>query len=186
MALMGEAVSEGGRQVTLLGVAPAGKVTYPGDKAEAADSPGRTALDPNHTHFVLVESGDWGGETEAMFDIADSLAGPQTPVVAVLVNGGSHTYPEVLRVVRRGWPLVVLSETGRLADELANYITSPPESIDDPALAEILADGDLTLFPLNEPVGQFQDLLERKLKLDPTLQLAWERRALYSTYSQKK
>jgi hypothetical protein len=185
MALMGEAVAEGKRQAVLLGVAPAGKVTFPGDGLAPGESVGRTPLDPNHTHFVLVESGDWGGETGAMFDIAGSLAGPQTPIIAVLADGGPHTLPEILRCVRQGWPLVILSGTGRLAEELARGLTDPATIAGDPAKAEILAHGDITLFPLNEPVEQFQDLLERKLRLDPTLSLAWKRQAMYNTHALK-
>jgi hypothetical protein len=186
MACMGAAVAEGERQVTLLGVAPTVKVTYPGDKTAAGNAGERTPLDPNHTHFVLVEGSEWGCETEAMFEIADSLTGPQTPVIAVLVDGGPHTLPELLRCVRQGWSLVILTGTGRLADELAHYTTAKTESIDDRALAEIIADGDLTLFPLNGPVEQFQNLLERKLSLDPTLKLAWDRYALYNANAQRK
>jgi hypothetical protein len=186
MALMGEAVAEGRYQAVLLGMAPAGKVTYPGDDLAPGESMGRTPLDPNHSHFVLVESNDWGGETEAMFEIAESLAGSQTPIVAVLADGGPHSLPEVLRCVRQGWPLVILSGTGRLADELARGLTDPATVTGDPAKAEILTHSDLiALFPIQEPVEKFQELLERKLSLDPTLNLAWKRQATYSSYATK-
>jgi predicted Rossmann-fold nucleotide-binding protein len=47
MAIMGEAVARDGRRCRLLGIAPAGKVTYPGGPAPAglADA---APLDPNH------------------------------------------------------------------------------------------------------------------------------------------
>jgi len=41
----------------------------------------------DHSHFVLVESKEWGGETEMMFKLAKSLF-DKIPVVAILANGG--------------------------------------------------------------------------------------------------
>src|SRR6266700_1412072 len=55
MAIMGQAVAEQQRRSTLLGVAPAGIVTYPGKSTGMSGSesvPG-VPLDPNHSHFVL-------------------------------------------------------------------------------------------------------------------------------------
>jgi len=175
MSITGQGVAERRRKSTLLGVAPAGKVTYPGSSASAEDV---VALEQNHTHFVLVDSQEWGGETEALFEIADSLAGPQTAVMAILVNGGPVSRDEVLRSVRRGWPLVVISGTGRLADEIAQSKNQHIDTIKDPVLAEIIADGDITLFPLQGKVQDFHYLLYQ-MTLDPNLKLAWERHRLY-------
>lgn len=44
-------------------------------------------LDPNHSHFVLVESEQWGGEIETMYKQAEELAKEAT-VLTVLVNAG--------------------------------------------------------------------------------------------------
>src|SRR5438874_5499601 len=43
----------------LAGVAPAGLVSYPG--GPSGDD--RVPLQENHSHFVLAESSEWGGET---------------------------------------------------------------------------------------------------------------------------
>jgi hypothetical protein len=70
MALMGQGVAQQGHKPTLLGVAPEGRVSYPG-KAGAEED--RGPLDPNHSHFVLVESDEWGGETAMMYKLGQFL-----------------------------------------------------------------------------------------------------------------
>ena len=66
------------------------------------------ALEPNHSHFLLVDVDEWGQEIDAMFALAKGLAN-QVPVVTVLVNGGDLACQEVLRSVRQGWPVIVVS-----------------------------------------------------------------------------
>ena len=68
MAMMGQGVVDQGRKSHLLGIAPAGKVTFPGGPAEGSIEDG-APLDPNHSHFVLVESNEWGSETATMFEM---------------------------------------------------------------------------------------------------------------------
>ena len=142
MALIGQGVADRGRKSVLLGVSPAGKVTYPGGPAEGSVEDGGP-LDPNHSHFVLVQADEWGGETETMYELAEALAqgvlGPpppaegagtqddeekmpskEIPVVTVLVSGGLDGIAkgEALRSVRHGWPIIVVEGSGRLADEI--------------------------------------------------------------------
>lgn len=179
MALMGQAVAERGHQASLLGVAPAGRVTYPGGPQEGG--PEDTApLDHHHSHFMLVDSQEWGGETEAFYELADTLSAG-APVVAMLLDGGSISKREALANIRRGWPLVVFSGSGRLADDIAMHLQQKtrPETLADPELAEILTDGDIHLFPLNGSLQELDRLLRQNLYRDPTLRLAWERFALY-------
>src|SRR5438477_6075898 len=61
MAMMGEALAKGGRRSQLLGIAPAGKVIYPGGRSDAKIAEG-ALLEPNHSHFVLVESDEWAAK----------------------------------------------------------------------------------------------------------------------------
>src|SRR5262249_45713371 len=98
----------------LVGVAPAGAVTYPG--GPGGDE--RVPLDPFHTHFVLAGSAEWGSETDLLFGVAEALAG-RGRTAAVLAGGGAVAKPEVRESGRRGWPVLVLSGTGGLADEIA-------------------------------------------------------------------
>jgi hypothetical protein len=177
MALMGQAVAERGHHATLLGVAPAGRVTYPGGPEE--ESPEDTApLDHHHSHFMLVDSQAWGGETEAFYELAETLAAG-APVVTLLLDGGPISKQEVLDNVRRGWPLLVFSGSGRLADDIALHLQQKtrPENISDLELSEILADGDIHLFPLDGSLQKLERLLRQNQ--DASLRLAWERFARY-------
>jgi hypothetical protein len=181
MAMIGKGVADRGRKSVLLGFAPAGKVTYPGGPGEGsiADS---APLDPNHSHFVVVESEEWGGETETMYELAEEL-GKQVPVLTVLINGGEVAKSEVLRTVRHGWPIITIEGTGRLADEIADLSKKTKKShfVDDPLLAEIVADGEIHLFHLDSPIEELERFIRQLLglKKDPTLKMAWERFGLY-------
>jgi len=177
MALVGQGVADRGRKTALVGVAPAGKVTYPDGPADGS-IPDGAALDPNHSHFVLVDSHEWGGELETTYALAEALA-KTIPVVTVLINGGPLTRDEVLRSVRQGWPIIVVQGSGRLADDIATLWQDKPSFIADPVLAEIIADGVIHLFPLDGAVAALEDLITRQLRGGTTLKLAWERFALY-------
>jgi len=175
MAIMGQGVSDRGRKISLLGVAPAGKVTYPGGPAAPAGSEDSAPLDPNHSHFVLVEGKEWGSETGTLFEIAAVF---NVPVLAILVNGGMVAKDELLQSVRRGWPVIVIDGSGQLADNVAALVKQPPE-IDDPVLAEIIVEGDLRLFPIS---GALEDLERMLFSQSPNIKLlrdAWQRFATY-------
>jgi len=184
MELMGLGVADRGRKSILLGVPPAGMVTYPGGPKEDSIQKG-APLDPNHSHFVLADCDNWGCEDTMMFELAQALA-QKTPVVTILVNGGEHSKNEVLRTVRQGWPLIIIEKTGRLADEIAAFWkekvkTTKDPCIEDPEMAEIIADGNIQLFPLDYPLEKLDTLIHDHFArtINPTLELAWERFALY-------
>ena len=179
MELMGQGVADRGKKSLLLGIAPAGKVTYPGGPARESirDS---APLDPNHSHFVLVDTDEWGGKTETMFELIEALA-RGTPIVVILVNGGDVSKEEVLLCVRYGWPLIVMEKTGLLADEITTFIKQTRPFIEDPAMAEIIADADIQLFPLDGPVEDLKKLIIHHLELYSTLTMAWKRFTLYDT-----
>jgi hypothetical protein len=108
-----------------------------------------------------VKGDKWGDETSTMFGIAHELA-KQSPVVTVLVNGGDVAKQEVLQSVQRGWPILVITDTGQLADELAHWwrrkqaspssferilrIRKTTLKISDRDIAEIIKSGDIYLF----------------------------------------
>jgi hypothetical protein len=205
MQLMGQGVADRGRKSSLLGVAPAGKVTYPGGPQEGS-IPDGAPLDPNHSHFVLVDSREWGGETDPMFSLAEAVASKPTvqakpsvgqaaravpsawPVksaVTVLVNGNTQgiSKNEVLHSVRHGWPVIVIEDSGGLADDIAKLLKEPPPFIQDPALAEIIDDGDLRLFGLDGSVAAIRKLITRQFGRDETLELAWRRFGKYDAHA---
>ena len=97
----------------LVGVAAEGTVALPGEPG----GPERAALDPNHTHFVLVPGAAWGDESPWLSRVADVLTGP-APSATIVINGGQVTLDDVEVSVRAGRPVLVVGGSGRLADEL--------------------------------------------------------------------
>jgi len=161
MAIMGQAIAEQQERTTLLGIAPAGCVTYPDKSANTPGCEG-VALDPNHSHFVLVETEVWGGETETMYALAKTLS-VSCPSVAVLINGGSITKSEILHNVRQQRPIIVIEGSGRLADEVVRLWREKPSIIPDPELAEITLQGNIHIFPLTNPAAGLVQLTRRLL-----------------------
>src|SRR6185369_831855 len=162
MALVGRVVAQSRRVTTLVGVAPAGKVTYPG--AAEAGSPGALAqLDPNHSHFVLVDGAEWSTGTDMMFKLAGELS--QTArVVVLLINGGKETLDEVSRSVGQRWPVIVINGSGRLADEIAAH-------------ASLTANGDFEILHLTDAPFAVRDAILRNTR-GPIYE-AWARFAQY-------
>ena len=173
MQIMGQSIADRGRKSSLLGVAPAGKVTYPGGPPVAGND--SAPLDPNHSHFVLVDGNEWGSETETLFELAAAF---NVPVLAILVNGGAIAKDELLQSVRRNWPVIVIEGSGRLADDVA-ALKKQPSQIEDPAIAEIVEEGDLRIFPIT---GALEDFERTLFSQSPNIKLlhdAWQRFATY-------
>ena len=116
MSLAGRARAELSLDLPLIGVAPIGKVKAGGIPAAT----GSTALDENHSHILLAPGQQWGDESPVLMDIAHTLAGDK-PVVAVLVDGGPIALAEAMEASARGWPLVAVDGSGRMADLVAAY-----------------------------------------------------------------
>lgn len=162
MALIGLGVVQQRHRPTLLGVAPSGPVTYSGQSTNKTSSE-VIPLDPNHSHFVLVETDEWGGETEIMYELARVFS-QKCPSLALLVNGGPIAKSEIVHNVRQRRLIIILEGSGRLADELAHIVHHTSASPSDPELAEIITDGDLHLFPLTGTPGDFVQLAQRLLR----------------------
>ena len=173
MQIMGQSIVDRGRKSSLLGVAPAGKVTYPGGSPVVGND--SAPLDPNHSHFVLVDGNEWGSETETLFELAAAF---NVPVLAILVNGGAIAKDELLQSVRRNWPVIVIEGSGRLADDVA-ALKKQPSQIEDPVLAEITAEGDLRVFPISGALEDFERMLFSQSPNVKLLHDAWQRFATY-------
>jgi hypothetical protein len=138
---------------------PERSVIYPGKVSDASDL---VPLDPNHSHFVLVDSAEWGGETETMYALAQYLS-QQSPSVALLADGGKITKKELLFNVRQQRPVIVIEGSGRLADEIAHLWREKPASFSDPELEEIITQGNLHLFPLSHSSPEFMQLIHQQI-----------------------
>jgi hypothetical protein len=119
MRSLGLAVAGADRPVTLVGVTVAALVR--GSEESGED----TALEPRHTHVLLVDGTEWGDESEALAEVARLLAAG-APTATLLVNGGEVSRSDVDHILRLGRPVVAVAHSGRLADELAD---APPDDV---------------------------------------------------------
>jgi hypothetical protein len=189
MQLMGEAIADCDEKINLLGVVPSAKAIYPG--SSPATGQDTTELDPHHTHFALVQCDQWGCETRTMFTLAKFL-GKNVPVVTIVMDGGALTREEVRLSVRQKWPIIVVEKTGRLADEIVSAWKQKGQTgaqeITDPALAEIIADGNISLFSLDGSVDAFRELIGNNLCVhsDECLRDAWSAFAAFDFNAKKR
>lgn len=159
MELMGQGVARQPQRPSLLGISPSGNITYPGKTSPQA-SQEQAPLDPNHSHFVLVDSNQWGGETETMYELAEVYS-QSCPSVAILVNGGAIARNEALFNVRQGRPIIVIEGSGRLADQLVEALHTSSTLDSEPDLAEILNKGKLYVFPISGSPVALEQLIQR-------------------------
>jgi len=181
----------------LVGVAPAGRVSIDTGSHPGGD---RVSLQENHSHFVLADSSEWGGETGLLIGLSAAYAADGRAVV-VLAGGGPLAKAEALESVRRGWPVFVIKDTGGVADEILRWRDpqrtprwpaavwlrlekfrhpKPPalSSIQDPDLREIVGEGDIRPFDGSEP-GQLARQLAWELQDEPVVKEAWRQFATY-------
>lgn len=157
MQMMGEGYAAAGGNSPLIGVCPAGLVSWPGSPTDHDLVP----LEPNHTHFVLTSGLRWGAETETMFALATSLSAC-VPSLAILVNGGSIARQEILFNVRQGREIIVIQGSGRLADLIAATVRGDPGSLDDD-IATIVWNGRITVFNSTDGPEALAALIRQKL-----------------------
>ena len=157
MALMGRALYENGRKAPHIGVLPANAAVEPGGPL-AED-----ILEPHHSHFVLIDSNQWGAELDMMNSLADHLSG-NSPSLALLVNGGEIALKDVESCVKRGRELVVVKGSGRLADEIAEALPHVDEARE--AVKAIIENGHLTFIDLSDSTSKIAEILNQRLKGD--------------------
>ncbi len=162
MELMGTGIAEQQHRSSLLGVAPSGLVSYPG-QSDSVGQKERVPLDPHHSHFVLVGTDEWGGETAIMYELAQLFAQGH-PSIAIVVNGGAIAIQEALYNVRQKRPIIVLQGSGRTADDIARLWQEKPSTSTDPNLAEIIQYGNIHLFPVTGSATELIHLTQQLLR----------------------
>jgi len=121
MAAIGQARQQNNYKFPLVGIAPADLVTWPdGPRTVKFLWVGkqRWQLEPHHTHFILVPGSKFGDESAWIVDAA-SILSKGHHAVTVLVNGGEVSRKDIDLSLEHGRSVIVLSRTGRLADEIA-------------------------------------------------------------------
>ncbi|MEA3210517.1 MAG: hypothetical protein QOE70_3574 [Chthoniobacter sp.] len=161
---VGELAAQQERRTTLLGVAVVGRASYPG--MDPSDAPDAVDLEPHHSHFTLAPTPD--AEADLLFSLGEHLA-KSIPVIALVAGSSERTQEEALRAARLGWPVIVISGSGTLADDVAAELDSP---------RSIIKDGRCKLFPATGTADEFASLFTAGQR-DASLLLteAWHRYA---------
>ena len=121
MAEIGQIRSRHGYKFPLVGVAPAELVTWPDGPRSTKFlwwGKQRWQLEPHYSHFILVPGSEFGDESPWIVDAATILSkGHQS--VTILINGGEVSRKDIELSLEHARPVIALSRTGRLADELS-------------------------------------------------------------------
>ena len=189
MEIVGQRASkiEQSKKPIIIGVAPAGLISLSKSTNQEDtdknndDNDGendKVLLDPNHSHFVLVEGDSWGDETIKLFEIASALFTNGIPIVALLVGGGRISQKEILFCINQNWPIIVIEKTGCLADEITSY-KNQKQTFDKISssninnIKKIISYSSLKLFPSDSnQIKSFEQFLLCALNYDPLLKSA--------------
>jgi hypothetical protein len=122
MAEIGQIRARNGYKFPLVGVTPEELVTWPGGPLNTKFlwlGKQRWQLASHYSHFILVPGDQFGDESPWIVDTATLLSKGQRSVT-ILINGGEVSRKDIQLSLENGRPVIVLSRTGRLADELAS------------------------------------------------------------------
>ena len=121
MAEIGQIKGRKHYKFPLVGIAPEELVTW----TDGPDSTNflwwgtqRWQLEPHYSHFILVPGSEFGDESPWIVDTATILSKGNRSVT-ILINGGEVSRKDIDLSLEHGRPVIALSRTGRLADEIA-------------------------------------------------------------------
>jgi len=121
MAEIGQIRSQNNYGFPLVGMAPEELVAWPGGPHSTKFllwGKERWQLESHYTHFILVPGNQFGDESSWIVSAGTILSkGYQS--VTILLNGGEVSRKDIELSLEKGRPVIALSRTGRLADELA-------------------------------------------------------------------
>lgn len=136
MAEVGQIKSRNHYKFPLVGVTPEALVTWPGGPRSTTFlgwGEKRWQLETHYSHFILVPGSKLGDEAPWIVDTA-TLLSKEHRSVTLLINGGEVSRKDIELSLENGRPVIALSRTGGLADELARQ----PER-----------NNSITVFPVN-------------------------------------
>jgi hypothetical protein len=121
MAGIGQVRSQNHQSYPLIGIAPEELVSWP-DGPHSTNfllwGTKRWQLEPHYSHFILVPGSQFGDESPWIIAAATILSKGQRSVT-ILINGGEVSRKDIDLSLENGRPVIALSRTGRLADELS-------------------------------------------------------------------
>lgn len=135
MQLMGQARTDTGSSFPLIGVVVQTKAILPNASSESEDA---AALEPHHTHFLLVPGDHWGEESTWIAQVATALV-DRCPSITVLINGGAIAlHQDVPNSLAHQRPVLVINGSGRAADRVAAAVMGKTP---DPELQSLIDSG---------------------------------------------
>jgi len=161
MSIIGIGVGRHGKKAPLIGIAPKKLVRFP-NRFSFFPNSSKADLEPHHTHFILTPGVAWGDEIEFRSEFVRFLSN-KLPSLSVVADGGDGTCLEALKDVRHGREIIVLKNSGRVADEIVRGLNHPDE-ISNENIAEIVK-GNVTVFNIHKAPDELAKLLCVKLKL---------------------
>jgi SLOG in TRPM, prokaryote len=155
--ILGLALSSAPRRPrVVLGVAPDELVA---DATTSLPDAGKAPVDPELTALVRVPGREWGDETDTLSRLIEEISGSQVAVV-LLAGGGDVTRKEAVEHLRRGRALVVLSGSGRFADEIAGGLADDAT----PDLRALVSTGNVRIVPIAEGPDELSRVLDELLR----------------------
>lgn len=147
MDMIGDSRRQHKYNFPLIGVSPLQKVEFPGFRGTDPEA----ELQDGHSHFVLVESNEWGGETNTIIALTKAIAAQKAPMVGVLVNGGKIAEREVFlasAIGKNRMPLIIIDGSGRAADNISTAFKT--KKTDSDLIRAIIKGADLRLTSLHD------------------------------------
>lgn len=158
MEMIGAARKKGHHNFPLIGVAPIHKVSWPGYEGRSSES----TLEAGHSHFVLVESEEWGGESNMIINLAKKIAAGKAPVVGILINGGKIAEREVYLATAQGeerMPVIIIDGSGRTADKISTAFKT--QQSDNDLIKAIIKGADIRITALDDGLPALMHELEK-------------------------
>lgn len=147
-SLFGKALQRsGGPTAPCIGITVAGRTTV-------------NKLEPNHTHFILVEGDSWGDETVVMYRLADELA-KNVPSLAMFAGGGEIAISEMKENVSQNREMILLAGSKGSTHKLIEAKIHRDKT--EPRFDLILSEGRMTEFNINGSLEEFKKLIYQKL-----------------------
>lgn len=121
MAEIGQIRSQNRYTFPLVGITLEELVTWPGGPESTKFlwwGRKRWQLEPHYPYFILVPGSQFGDESPWIDDAAFVFS-KGFHSVTILINGGEISRKDIQLSLERGRPVIALSRTGRLADEIS-------------------------------------------------------------------
>ncbi|GAB5493038.1 MAG: hypothetical protein Phog2KO_32530 [Phototrophicaceae bacterium] len=163
MDMIGDSRRNNKYKFPLIGVAPLQKVEWDGFKGSDPEA----VLQDGHSHFVLVDSDDWGDESNMIVALTKAIAANKAPMVGILINGGKIAEREVYLAGARGenrMPLIIIDGSGRTADNISTAFKT--QRTDSELIRAIISGADIRLTSLQDGIPALQKELDKIFNYD--------------------